>query len=78
MKKKQIHDAVIKSATEAEITIDREKALSDCISFMKKEKKHETLQNLTKRLKEAQHRNNSTEMNNILLKINKIHKEKVV
>ena len=75
---KQIHDAVIKSATDAEITIDREKALSDCIFFMKKEKKQETLQNLANRLKEAQHRNNNEEINNILLKINKIHKEKVV
>ena len=76
--KKEIHDAILKSVTETEITSEKDKALSDCILFMKKEMRNETLKTLTRKLKEAQNRKNNAEITDLLIKINKIHKEKVV
>jgi DNA primase len=76
--KKEIHNAVIKSVAEAEITTEQNKVLTDCIIFMKKEIRNETLKKLTRKLKQAQTTNNNDEITSILIKINKIHKEKVV
>jgi len=45
---------------------------------MKKEMRNETLKTLTRKLKEAQNRKNNAEITDLLIKINKIHKEKVV
>jgi hypothetical protein len=67
---------VIRAIAESDITSDTDKALEDCISCVKKEKKDEQLNELMMRLKRAQTEKNNDEMSRLVLRISEIHKEK--
>jgi DNA primase len=69
--------AVVQATAKMDITREPDKALDDCIFCVLKENREEKLKELTLRLKKAQETNNDTEMKSLLIKINKIHKEKV-
>ncbi|MCK5450628.1 MAG: DNA primase [Candidatus Omnitrophica bacterium] len=71
-------NAVLQAVVNADITKDVGKALKDCISCVRKENREEEIKVLTQRLKKAQTEKNDKEMTEILLKMNRIHKEKVV
>ncbi len=69
--------AVVQALAKAEITQDREKALEDCIFYVKKENRDAELKSLTTKLKEAQGAKDNALISKLLVKINNIHKEKV-
>jgi DNA primase len=73
-----VHEAVVKAISIAETSEDTQKALQDCIMFLKNEKKKEALRDLTGKLKTAQKQNNTEEVNRLLNKINTIHKQRVI
>ncbi|MBD3379088.1 MAG: DNA primase [Candidatus Omnitrophica bacterium] len=73
----QRRGAVVQALARAEIGGDPDKAMDDCLCYLKKERRDEKLRSLTLRLKKAQESNNGDEMRELLVKINKIHKEKV-
>ncbi len=69
--------AAVQAIAKADITRDPEKALVDCMYSLRKENREEELKGLTIRLKKAQAMKDEMEMKELLVKINKIHKEKV-
>jgi len=70
--------AMMQAVAKADITQDREKAFEDCLFCLRKEDRADRLKKLTSRLKKAQERKNSPEIEKILLEIKNIHEEKVV
>ena len=70
--------AILQATAKADITKDTEKALEDCMFCVRKENREEELKVLTGRLKKAQASDDDKEIKEILLKINRIHKEKVI
>ena len=73
-----VKSAVIQAIAKADITVDPKKELSDCLSYIRKENRDNELKSLNSRLKKAQEAHNDSEMKELLTKINKLHKEKVV
>ena len=70
-------EAAVQALAKADITEDPERAFSDCMFCIRKENREEELKSLTERLKKAQDKGNDTEMKELLVRINNIHKEKV-
>ncbi len=70
--------AVVQALAKLDITKDREKALNDCMTCVRREARDEKLKELSVRLKKAQDKNDDPEIRSILEKINRIHKEKVI
>ena len=68
---------VLEAVAKVDIAQDLDKALEDCMFYVKKENKEDRLKDLTLKLKKAQASNNDSEMKELLTKINRIHKEKV-
>ncbi len=68
---------LLKAVSMADITKDTERVLSDCMECMHKENRDEDLKTLNMRLKQAQNENDQNAMNELLDKINRIHKQKV-
>ena len=71
------HDAVIQAIAKADIAQDPNKALEDCICCVRRENREDELKELTLKLKKAQRDHDDTEMQRLLRRIDKIHKEKV-
>lgn len=69
--------ALVQALAKADITEERDKALVDCVFCVKKENKEEQLKDLMTRLKEAQASNDQAGLKDLVVQINKIHKEKV-
>lgn len=68
---------LMRAISQADITIDPERALSDCIAFMIKEERERNIRDLTLQLKEAQRKNDQVLIDKILGEINKIYKQRV-
>ena len=69
--------ALVQALAKADITQEREKALTDCIFCVRKENREEQLKALMGRLKEAQASNDHEGIRLLVTQIDKIHKEKV-
>ena len=74
---KEVKDVVMKAIRKADVTEDYAKAVEDCMAYVVKENREDELKVLMVRLKKAQQDNDSAGMQEILMKINQIHKEKV-
>ncbi|MFH1665008.1 MAG: DNA primase [Candidatus Omnitrophota bacterium] len=70
--------AVIEAVAKADITSARDKALNDCMSCVRRENREEALKALTLELKKAEQSGNSQEIMELVAKMNKLHKEKVI
>jgi DNA primase len=77
-------DAAVQALAKADITQDLERALNDCIFYVRKENNEDQLKQLNQSLKKAQESKNDKEImalvvkiKNITDKLNQIHKEKV-
>ena len=71
-------NVIMEGVRKADITEDYDKAAMDCIMCIKKENKDEELKSLSKRLKQAEQKKNHEEVSDLIIKINNLHKEKVV
>ncbi|MGB2630738.1 MAG: DNA primase [Candidatus Omnitrophota bacterium] len=69
---------VMQAVAKADITKDRDKVLQDCMLCARRASRDEKLKDLTSRLKKAQESNNDPEIKDLLEKINRIHKERVI
>ncbi|MGB2600911.1 MAG: DNA primase [Candidatus Omnitrophota bacterium] len=77
-------DAAVQALAKADITQDLERALNDCIFYVRKENNEDQLKQLNQRLKKAQESKDDKEIMDLVVKIknitdklNQIHKEKV-
>ncbi|MFQ5952838.1 MAG: DNA primase [Candidatus Omnitrophota bacterium] len=77
-KEENLKAAVMQAVAKADITQNKERALEDCILCVRRENREEKLKALTLQLKKAQESNNDSEIRDLLEKINKIHKERVM
>ena len=68
--------AVIRAVAKADITEDGERVFRDCMACMRKENRKEELKTLTHMLKQAEKDRNDPEIRELLMKINRIYKEK--
>jgi len=73
----EVKKAVIQALMKAEITEDKDKAVSDCITYIRRVKRENELKFLSSQLKAAQAACDDSEMRKLLLRINDIHKMKV-
>ncbi|MFH1394832.1 MAG: DNA primase [Candidatus Omnitrophota bacterium] len=69
---------LFEALNKAEITEEPLKAARECITYILKENKKTALSELTYQLKKAQEVNDNSAVNDLILKINKLHKEKVI
>jgi DNA primase len=77
-KEDNLKTVVMQAVAKADITKDRGKVVNDCMTCVRKENRDEELKALTLQLKKAQESNNDSEINDLLEKINRIHKERAV
>ncbi|MBU1656933.1 MAG: toprim domain-containing protein, partial [Candidatus Omnitrophica bacterium] len=70
-------EAVLRGIAKADITGDKDKVLFDCIAHIRKENMEYELKNLTTKLKHAEAVRDQSAVNELLARINRLHKEKV-
>ncbi|MFH1305050.1 MAG: hypothetical protein ABIH74_01445 [Candidatus Omnitrophota bacterium] len=74
---KDVCDITVQALAKMDITSDLEKALSDCISRVRKDNRNALLKGLNDRLKEAEKARDDEKMTALLKEMSRLHKEKV-